>query len=604
MANIRILPDIVVSRISAGEVIERPYSVVKELVENSIDANADRIIVELSSGGRTSITVSDNGSGMSRDNAIMSLERHATSKIGDTDDIFSLQTLGFRGEALPSIASVSRFVLTTRRKEDLSGTRIRVDGGKIKSVQDFGCPPGTSVEVKRLFFNTPARFKFMKTAETELGRTVDIIQREAVFRPEIAIEVINNKKRVLYLERKKEYIDRIKQILPGTELYEIIGENVGGKIRGYMGSPADSRSSMQKMYTYVNGRPVKDRFLNRLIIESYGKQLENKKFPQGVLFLKVPGDQLDVNVHPTKHEVRFRNPAAVTELVSRSVRNMLNCAPWVIHSRSGGRTADQYMKQNDIIKHSNNTLPLSEGSGSSVQVKPYPLSSDPSARGTTGKNSLPYRDNNSPYGSENLQHDIFRGKRYFSDLTIIGQLGNLYIICEYENGVVMVDQHAAHERVNYEKVRKNYYENMNYIQHLLIPEVCELSPSGYESYMIFRQEIEKLGFITEEFGGSSVRIKSVPALLNTGNYKGLFTDLVTEIEDMGVSRSINEKIDLIFATIACHKSVRANQKLEHKQIKALFSSLDEAESPFSCPHGRPVVIHMTYGYLESLFRRT
>ncbi|NIP29376.1 MAG: DNA mismatch repair endonuclease MutL, partial [Candidatus Dadabacteria bacterium] len=315
MGKIRILPDILVSKISAGEVVERPASVVKELIENSIDASADKITIFLKSGGKRQIKVIDNGYGMTRDDALMSLERHATSKIKDVNDLFSLDTLGFRGEAIPSVASVSRLNIITKTDEQQSGVEINSEGGVIKKVKEVACNTGTSIEVNNLFFNTPARLKFLKKPQTELMRVMEIIQREAISMPRIQFEVFSEDKNLYHYKSTTDIKSRITEIIPNTELYEFESENKGVEINGYLSSPLESRTSLQKLYTYVNNRSVRDRFINRLVMDSYGNLLDKGRFPQGVIFIIVDHKDVDVNVHPTKIEVKFKNQYFVGECI-------------------------------------------------------------------------------------------------------------------------------------------------------------------------------------------------------------------------------------------------------------------------------------------------
>lgn len=608
MTDIRILPDIVVSRIAAGEVIERPYSVVKELIENSLDASADRIDIELVSGGKRRISVSDNGTGMTRDNAIMSLERHATSKIKDVNDIFSIGTLGFRGEALPSIASVSNFTIRTRTRDDLSGTEIYVRGGVIKKVQEAGCPAGTMVEVQRLFFNTPPRLKFMKTVETELGRILDIVQREAVSNPRVAFEVIHNGNKVLSLRKKKDSLERIKDVIPNVELFEITDHLGDNSVQAFMSSPLSTRTTTQKLFTFVNGRPVKDRFITKMIMDGYGKQIEYRKFPQGVLFLKVPPSELDVNVHPTKHEIRFRNQKVVADLIKRSIGKMLDQAPWLKGNYQYTVSSYTQTTNNKLYNNYGGTPRNTEKFREYNESMLYGRSEGPVPRvhdDTHDKGTHLSGNELAGYPGEQKPGNMFEEEKYFASLNIVGQVRNLYILCETDKGLVLVDQHAAHERVNYEKVKTNYCDNSkNNIQELLIPEVIELSQGELRNFENLNVHLESLGFIAQRFGESAVRLKAVPSLLGNMGFAELFKDILCELEELGDSETLNDKIDLIFATIACHSSIRANQSLNVEQIKSLFKELDESESPFSCPHGRPVVRELSFDYLERIFRRS
>ncbi|HVY55897.1 MAG TPA: DNA mismatch repair endonuclease MutL, partial [Thermodesulfobacteriota bacterium] len=329
------MSDNLVSKIAAGEIVERPASVVKELIENSIDAGSTRIEIELETGGKRLIRVSDDGEGMTRDDSLMSIERHATSKIKDTNDLLSVGTLGFRGEAIPSIASVSRFRMTTKTHADVIGTVISIEGGVVRRVEETGAPPGTTVEVRSLFYNTPARHKFMRKPETELSNVLDIVERESLSRPGTAFELTSEGRTLLRLPARESVTERISQIFPGVKLNPVKAGGGGISVSGLMSGPLDTRSTTQKLFTYVNGRSVRDRLLTRIIIDSYGRMIEKGKFPQGVLFIEMPPGGVDVNVHPTKNEVRFVNPKLVGDLIRESVQAMLGQAPWLAGRASG-----------------------------------------------------------------------------------------------------------------------------------------------------------------------------------------------------------------------------------------------------------------------------
>ncbi|MGI9533754.1 MAG: DNA mismatch repair endonuclease MutL [Thermodesulfobacteriota bacterium] len=599
MSDIKILPDILVSKISAGEIVERPSSVVKELIENSLDAGAGKIQISLESGGKKLISVIDDGTGMQKDDALMCLERHATSKIDSVNDLFSLSTLGFRGEALPSIASVSRFRLLTRSLEDESGISIIVDGGKIKHVEDAGCPKGTSIEVKNLFFNTPPRLKFLKRNETELIRIVEIIQREAIANPGVVFEAYHNNNQFLRFSSKGNSFERIKEIIKSSELYEINYISSGVEVNGYMSSPFDGRSNTQKLYTYVNSRPVRDRFVTRMIMDSYGKMLPKGKFPQGAIFINVPKGDVDVNVHPTKHEIKFRDQNLIGTIIKNSLAGMLSTAPWILGYKD------------NIIDRSGHFREEHRGNYRSYSNKPSTESNyNDELLNYKNKDELSVFDENQipalqdKHNAEVKEETLFKSEGYFSSMKIIGQVGALYIICETQNGIVLIDQHAAHERINYEIYKKNYLESGSLEkQELLIPEILELSPQEITLFEKFQEELTELGFVAELFGKSSVRIKSVPAILISVNIRDVFTDLLSELDDLGESKSLKNKLDLICATMACHGSVRANQVLDEEKIYALLSGLDNAEFPHSCPHGRPVVKMITYPELEKMFGR-
>ncbi|MEX0999390.1 MAG: DNA mismatch repair endonuclease MutL [Thermodesulfobacteriota bacterium] len=609
MGKIRILSDNVVSKIAAGEIVERPASVVKELVENSIDAGSRSIKIELESGGKKLIEVSDDGEGMSRDEALLSLERHATSKIKDINDLFSVRSLGFRGEAIPSIASVSRFRITTRISENIIGTMISGDGGKIRKVEETGCPAGTSIQVKNLFYNTPVRLKFMRKIETELSNVLDIVQREAMSRPEISFEITSGGKAVLNLPKRDNLLGRLSDIFPNTELQSIYAEAQGVKVSGFMSSPLDTRSTTHKLFTYINQRAVRDKFLTRIVIDAYGKMLEKRKFPQGAIFIDIPTAEVDVNVHPTKNEVRFRNQRLIADLIRTSILQMLREAPW-IKSYKGRveNSISEFLKEKNAQINYENYQHVNRPERTFAEEVRGVQPSD--------KNDLPIlRDEIRP--SEHTGHEfhisqndptvdgLFESTGLYSSLRIIGQIRELYIVCASDNGMVLVDQHAAHERINYERLKRAYLENKELeVQELLVPEVLEFPP--YESSLINKHlgEFESLGLRIEEFGNNSFLIRSVPALLKNVDSTILVKDIVSEIAGDGKEESLSEKIDLVIATMACHSSITAKFELSFEEMKALLEELDRMDFPHSCPHGRPVAQELSYYDIERMFKRT
>ena len=600
MAKIKTLPDVLVSKIAAGEVVERPASVVKELVENSIDAGAGRISVHLEAGGGKLVRVVDDGHGMSRDDAVMSIERHATSKIRDIDDLFSLGTLGFRGEALPSIASVSRFRIATAAEGSQSGTEIYVEGGIVKKVKETAAAPGSSVEVKDLFFNTPPRLKFLKRPETELTRALEIVQREALARPRVAFEVFSNGKSIHRYASRETLAERAAQIVPGVSLYEIGFEDDTLRVYGYLGSPLEPRSSMQRFFTYVNGRPVRDRFVNRVVMNSYGKTIEKGKYPQGAIFIERDPRTVDVNVHPTKSEVRFENQYAVGQSVARAIGSMLADAPWMKGYRERTKKAleDFYEKQKDSAESPERgdrgaeTFPGGRGGrafppGSRDAVSP----SDGPAAGT-------------PAVSRAEETDMF-AEGFYSSLRFVGQVGKLYLVCEGPNGIIVVDQHAAHERINFERIRNGYADrDISCSQELLVAEVVELSARETSSVRQFGEEIERLGFGFEIFGENAVRIKSVPGFLRDSDCARVFLDLLDELDGLGDARSLGEHLDSVCATVACHASITANRVLSEPEARSLFADMDRARDPHACPHGRPVAAEISRRMLERMFKRS
>ncbi|MBI4229181.1 MAG: DNA mismatch repair endonuclease MutL, partial [Deltaproteobacteria bacterium] len=601
MGNIRILPESVVSKIAAGEIVERPSSIVKELVENALDAGSTRINIELGAGGKRLIRVSDNGVGMSRDDALLSLERHATSKLKTIDDLLSINTLGFRGEALPSIAGVSRFSITTRTEGDIAGIKIAVMGGTIKSVQETGCPQGTSVEARDIFYNTPPRLKFMKTSDTELRNVLDVVQRESLSRPDVRFELSHDGKDIILLPEKGSIEHRLPDIFPETDLYRVYIEVEGILIHGFMNGPDDARSTTQKLYAYVNSRTVKDRFLTRMAIDSYGTLLDKGKFPQGMLSIDLPYQEVDVNVHPTKNEVRFRKPKLIGDLIKTAILEMLRGAPWIrgYHDRIENAVTGFYEKKQHfetrVLDRDRTALYYRKGEDQVEHGDRSKLESD----------NITFYKRAGAHPLKPLTQGALRNEGYFSSLKILGQIGELYIVCESEEGMILIDQHAAHERLNYEKLKRAHSGNVRQErQELLLPITLELSP--YETRMMKEnlEELNNLGIELEEFGKDGFVIRSIASMLVGTDIKGLIKDILGEISSLDKEMSLTERRDNIIATIACHSSIRASDKLNHQKIIALLGQLDKAEFPHSCPHGRPVVRGISFEELDRMFKRT
>ena len=599
MAKIRTLPDVLVSKIAAGEIVERPASVVKELVENSIDAGATRVSIHLEAGGKRLIRVVDNGHGMSRDDALMSIERHATSKIRDIDDLFSIGTLGFRGEALPSIASVSRFRMITAAEASNSGTEIYIEGGVMRKVKETASPEGSSVEVKNLFFNTPPRLKFLKRPETELGRAFEVIQREALSKPEVSFEVFSDGKNIHRYGASESVEQRVAQIIPGTSLYEIDFEDETLALRGFLGSPLDPRSSMRRLFTYVNARPVRDRFINRIIMDCYGRMVEKGRYPQGAVFIERDPALVDVNVHPTKSEVMFEGQYEVAQSIRRAIGGMLADAPWMkgYRERTQKALGDFYERQKDSGSLQRNDYPAATSSAkaASAQAAYKPESTYFSHGGASAIfEKFP----------ETAKEDMF-SDGFYSSLRFLGQVGKLYLVCESPDGIILIDQHAAHERVNFERIKKSYLEEtFSCSQELLIPEVIELTVREINTARQFADEMERLGFGFEVFGENAVRVKSVPGFLRDSNYARVFSDLFDELDGLGDPKSLGEHLDTVCATMACHSSITANRTLSEQEARTLFADMDASENPHACPHGRPVATRISYNMLEKMFKRS
>jgi len=612
MGKIRILPDSLVSKIAAGEIVERPASVVKELVENSLDAGSKAIKIELEAGGKRLIRVSDDGQGMRRDEALLSLERHATSKIKDLEDLFSVSSFGFRGEAVPSIASVSRFKMTTKPEDEVIGTGVQIQGGVIKRVEETGAPKGTTIEAKNLFFNTPARHKFMKRTETELSNVLAVTKRLALSTPACSFELTHEGRTLLRLQRRDKTSDRVAEIFPKCTLHEVNSAANGIKIKGYMSSPLDTRSNTQKLFTFVNGRGVKDRFLTRILIEAYGKMLEKGKFPQGALYVEIPYGDVDVNVHPTKSEVRFQNTRLIGDLIKSAIEEILKSAPWLkdYRAKADSITRKEFSGREfrpHYTSHTTSSLAYENDRDADTGY-----SDNLSRKGRFIFQGIRDMASHSSQVQENMGHEKIKdesgelfGGGFYSSLKIIGQLGDLYIVCAYGEGMILIDQHAAHERINYERIKNAYLKLSSLeIQELLVPEVIELSP--YEANLIekHKEELLTLGLRVEGFGQNSVVLRSAPALIKSTDYPGLLKDIIAEMGEGGGEKSLSDRIERVISTMACHASIKASFELNYGKMKSLLIELDGSEFPHSCPHGRPVAQKLTYQEIERMFKRT
>jgi len=596
MSKIKILPEILSNKIAAGEVVERPASIVKELVENALDANSSRIMIEVKKGGRSLIRVSDNGVGMSRDDAMLSLERYATSKIYTDGDLFAINTLGFRGEALPSIAAVSEFCLVTRDETSSSGTEIIVHGGTIKKVSEIGAPRGTMVTAERLFFNMPARRKFLKTITTEMGHIVDAVTKIALGWPEVQFRLTHNGKRVKNWPATGDPVDRIVDVLGidiKDDLCKIEFSADDLSITGWISSNRNTRRTSRGIYICVNGRVVRDRIIQHALFEGYSGRLVKGQFPLAVLFIHAPYDQVDVNVHPAKHEVRFAHQKNVHEAVRRAVARALHrsdlsgwTAPEIGANRPSMERSGIFEPMADfelIERKRKDDYPSEIGISASYRPAP-PLKQDLSLNET------------------GVQTPLWEKKR-FGDLRVIGQFRDMYILCESGDGLILIDQHAAHERILFEQLKKRFKDAKKTSQKLLIPETIDL---GYREAKILERlipNLNELGLEIAPFGGDTFVVKAVPLLLKNKEIKPLVIEMVEKTAQIGFSSGMETVLDQCLELMACHGAIRANQKLSDKEIRELLHQLDTCDQPSNCPHGRPTWIRWSVKDLEKLFKR-
>ena len=607
MSKIKILPEILSNKIAAGEVVERPASVVKELIENSLDADSTRIFVDVEKGGRNLIRVSDNGSGMSRDDALLAIERYATSKIYNDQDLFSIHTLGFRGEALPSIAAVSRFLIVTRDDTADVGVEISVDGGTIKKVAEVGAPKGTMVTVRQLFFNTPARRKFLKTIGTEMGHIADRIASIALGNPGVHFRLSHNDKIVKDWQVTSESFDRVADVLGKDlkrNLHSIEFQNNGIAIGGWISDPRITRRTSQALYLYVNGRLVRDRIIQHALFEGYSQRLVKGQFPVAVIFIKVPLDEVDVNVHPTKNEVRFARQREVHEAVRRAVAQTLYEVDRPVWGTAKSEEHKAFSEVSQVSESIESEFGRPSTSSEGLQVGgkgPVPWMKGGSPNEGATHKSQPKPRNLQP-ANRFTQSDVWPEKQ-FSDMRTIGQFSNSYIVCEAEEGLILIDQHAAHERILFEKFSTQSAKTKQSTQRLLVPETIEL---GYREAGVLEKvlpDLKELGLEVEPFGGNTYVAKSVPSLLADREIKPLIIEIVEKIVEIGSAQGLTEALDKCRMVMACHGAIRANQALSEMQIKALLGQLDECQNPSHCPHGRPTWIRWELRALEKLFKR-
>jgi DNA mismatch repair protein MutL len=591
--SIRILPEQLANQIAAGEVVERPASVVKELLENAIDAGASELLVEVEQGGKRLIRVTDNGCGMGKDDLFLAMERHATSKIATAADLFALQTLGFRGEALPSIASVSRLRLTSRPPDQDLGWQLYAEGGTVRLAEALGTAAGTVVEVRDLFFNTPGRRKFLRSDDTEFGHLADVVMRLALARPDIQVRLTHNGRSHLEAYRHQRLEERTAALLGRSltaDLLPVEAESGDGELlTGLVGVPALNRSSSSHLYTYVNGRFVRDRVVQHAILEGYRTLLEKRRFPVAVLFLDLPPAMVDVNVHPTKHEVRFREPRRIHDFVAEAVRSRLlgsALAPVVPRAevavlcsmpsaaelpssapRSGVQEAlAAYGEQLSV------TAATAWRGGGKGTALAWPPAAGPDPL-------LP------------------------ADWRLIGQYLNSYLVCQAGDDLVLVDQHAAHERIGFEKLRQQLRAAGIAKQCLLLPVVIECDHRQMAVIRAHLADYARLGFELEPFGGRAFTLLTQPQLLAGADPGRLILDLAEELAQIGCGSSLDAALDQVLMRLACHAMIRANQPLARPEMEALLAELATIDCGSHCPHGRPVIRKLRRSEIERFFHR-
>ena len=621
-SRIRILPESLANQIAAGEVVQRPASVLKELVENSIDAGAERVEIDLESGGAARVQVVDDGHGMSEDDALLCLERHATSKISTDWDLGRIATLGFRGEALPSIAAVSKMTITTRRPEDALGTEVRMEGGKLQRVTEMGAAPGARVEVRSLFFNVPARRKFLKRKETELARCLEVANQAAMANPNVSFVLRHGKRTLLDLGASGGLMARAAQLVGEAAASHLLkipraaSENM--TFSGWAGAPGLNRSTRDAQYLFVNGRPIRDRLFVHAAYAAYRSFLPVKRHPVFILFLDMPPEDVDVNVHPAKQEVRFRFASSVYDLVRDSVAAVLGARP--------ERVRRDFAHQG--VGHAAPGAAAGEGAapallggggyfGDRAAPGDYGATPDESASGAQRPESDPEAmdpappapmtppESTAPSPIERMLEPPHPADPVvLSQCRYLGQWEECFLLFASSQGLVLVDQHAAHERVLYNRFRDQFREGRVDTQACLVPEEIRLRPEEALSIEAHRDDLLRSGFELECAGPGEYRIQAVPALIADRDPAGAVRQIVEGLADMEQPVSFADLIDGIIARMSCKGAVKAAQAMRPEQVAALVEELEKTPGRWTCPHGRPVMLVMGADPVRRRFLRS
>ncbi len=616
MSRIKLLPETLASQVAAGEVVERPSSVVKELIENSIDAGARQIEARIQRGGISLIRVIDDGCGMDRDDALLSLERHATSKIGSADDLVAISTLGFRGEALPSIASVSRFRLTTRERAAVAGTEIVVNGGRIDTVRDAGEAPGTHVEVRSLFFNLPARRKFLRSEAAEARQIEHQFFLQALAHPAVGFTLVRDEKPVRQLPPAAALRDRIRDLYGAQLLDDLlpVGINADAESRssrdaaaaanrsangracvqvtGWIGRAGVSRQTRAQQFVFVNGRAIDSGLITTALREGYHTALMRGQYPVTFLLVNLDSRDVDVNVHPAKREVRFRNPGKVREAVVGAVQKTLAAARQGWQQRFDAPSAAR-------------TTSFAVPEATVFAPNPAPASPAPARVPTPTDEpapAIPFEPKNwNSVGGAEMQRPA--PAKPNASFQIIGVLNRLYVLMENSDGLVLVDQHAAHERILFEELRRRMEEQGVPAQRMLLPQIFALPPRDAEWVERNAATLQKMGIGVEGFGASSFRIESLPAFLEISDAAAFLRGVIDELKNTARSSSPLRLAEEIIAKTVCRHAVKANDRLEYPEIEKLITDLLACELPYCCPHGRPTMIQISLAELEKKFGR-
>ena len=646
MSIIRILPEAVANKIAAGEVVERPASVVKELLENSLDAGAGRVEITVEGGGKRLIRIVDDGQGMTHDDALLAFERHATSKIRTAEDLFEISTLGFRGEALPSIAAVSRLLLETRHASENAGTRVEIAGGKLRDVKEVAWPQGTSIEVRDLFHNTPARRKFLKSESTELGHIATLVTHYALAHPEKSFRLASLTNEILNVAPVASHRERLYQVMGGQTLEQLleiapVERRVLGpalaeageaepfenaplvRVQGFVSRPDVQKLNRNNIYFFVNRRLVRDRLILHAITEAYRNILPSNVFPVALIFLELPPAEVDVNVHPSKIEVRFRHGSFMHDLVRDSIRQtLLSTRPVAAFPMSrSAPPAGLAVEAADVADKMAEEPPLMRGATAAPGTgRPWPRPGGggfelSSPRPEPRAQRLPLDAALAPYApvapSAGPAFDLpgagaaasLAPRELPVDLEPLGQVQESFIVATNSEGLWIVDQHAAHERVLFDRHVRLRQERKVEVQRLLMPIILELKPEQQVTYQTIADELVANGFEVDPFGQRTVAIKTAPAEISADEVEKLMLEILDDVNQEGPSVSLDVLRGRIAASISCHAAVKVNMALERSKMEWLLQALGRTDCPMTCPHGRPTVLRYGMKELMKAFKR-
>jgi len=614
MANIEVLSSEIVNQIAAGEVVERPAHLVKELLENSLDAGSDQILIEVSEGGRN-IRVQDNGSGILSNELDKALQRHATSKIRKTDDLWNLSTFGFRGEALASVAAVSKMTLKSFERNEKKASQIHSKFGVISEVKPSSQSVGTEIKIEELFDNVPARLKFMKSETGEIGQIKSVVKALALANHGVEFKLICNGDLQLFYGKKTSQLDRAKDVLEKQNLFEAKGSYGTFKCHAVFSSPHDVAKTSKQIWIFAQNRWIQDRSIQAAVMDAFRSLLMHGEFPFAVVWIECDTSEIDVNIHPTKSQVKFQNPSNAFKVVQNTLRHALEKAPWI---KQGSLTHPsvqsnvEFPGQVESVLYSSapvENLRFDDHSFTQTQFKSKTYNPsisdlaeiriDHSMPGQTAPATQPFAS----LAAVQAVTDVKAKPGYWSSLQIIGQAHLTYIVCQKEDRLVFVDQHAAHERVVYESLMKSWREKNFEIQNYLFPLAIDLNEEKVEALIQNQIGLQELGFEVEQLGPSAIGIKSAPAIIKDSGLPLVFDNMATELLQNGGSFAIEKKVSDLFATMACHSVVRAGQSLSVPEMAELLKSMDQFALSSFCPHGRPVSVEKSFVELEKLFGR-